>query len=108
MHSFPLPLFSELEPVLLSGAGSMSSYPQDTMCFPPSKQDGDPGPPSKSSSLWGEELQRPKSAHSSKPEVYLPAQKANANGLKKYTSEYYSQYILIKNYKAIFTKLWAR
>lgn len=46
-----LPLLSELEPVLLSGAGNMSSYPHDTMCLPPSKQEGDPGPPSKSNSL---------------------------------------------------------
>lgn len=46
-----LPLFSPLELVLASGAGNMSSKPQDTICFPPSKQEGDPGPPSKSNNL---------------------------------------------------------
>lgn len=29
----------------------MSSKPQDTLCLPPSRQDGEPGPPSKSKSL---------------------------------------------------------
>lgn len=55
-NTWALPLFSELEPVLLSGAGNMSSYPQDTICLPPSKQEGDPGPPSRSNNLCeGEE-----------------------------------------------------
>lgn len=45
-----LPLLSA-PPAELSGVGSMSSKPQDTLCFPPKRQDGEPGPPSKSKSL---------------------------------------------------------
>lgn len=50
-HVNTLPLLSLPEPLLLSGTGSMSSKPQDTMCLPPSKQDGDPGPPSNTNNL---------------------------------------------------------
>lgn len=45
-----VPLFSAPEAVL-SAVGSMSSKPQDTLCLPPRRQEGEPGPPSKSNSL---------------------------------------------------------
>lgn len=38
---------------LLSGVGNMSSKPHDTLCLPPNKQEGEPGPPSSSNSLQG-------------------------------------------------------
>lgn len=47
-----LPLLS-VPAALQSGVGSMSSKPQETLCFPPSKQDGEPGPPSRRISLRG-------------------------------------------------------
>lgn len=50
-----LPLLSA-PPVELSGVGSMSSKPQDTLCLPPKRQDGDPGPPSRSKSLVQDRL----------------------------------------------------
>lgn len=45
-----VPLFSAPEAVL-SAVGNMSSKPQDTLCLPPRRQEGEPGPPSKSNSL---------------------------------------------------------
>lgn len=65
--------------MLLSGAGNMSSYPHDTMCLPPSKQEGDPGPPSKSNSLKGEmENHRDTETNpfSKEMKVYPPSQRA--------------------------------
>lgn len=50
-----VPLFSAPEAVL-SAVGSMSSKPQDTLCLPPRRQEGEPGPPSKSNSLNGGEI----------------------------------------------------
>lgn len=50
-----LPLLSA-PPAELSGVGSMSSKPQDTLCLPPRRQDGEPGPPSRSKSLKKERL----------------------------------------------------
>lgn len=44
-------------PAELSGVGSMSSKPQDTLCLPPRRQEGEPGPPSRSSSLKTREIQ---------------------------------------------------
>lgn len=37
--------------------GSMSSKPQETLCLPPRRQEGEPGPPSKSKSLKAEGLE---------------------------------------------------
>lgn len=38
-------------PAELSGVGSMSSKPQETLCLPPRRHEGEPGPPSRSNSL---------------------------------------------------------
>lgn len=48
-----LPLLST-PPAELSGVGNISSNPQDTLCLPPKRQDGEPGPPSRSKSLTQE------------------------------------------------------
>lgn len=49
-YFYIVPLFSAPEAVL-SAVGNMSSKPQDTLCLPPRRQEGEPGPPSKSNSL---------------------------------------------------------
>ena len=78
---------------MLSGAGNMSSYPHDTMCLPPSKQEGDPGPPSKSNSLKGGngESQRhqdyPFGQENKSPPNHLKEKKTGTVLHRYYTSE---------------------